>query len=117
MTLKIYGYAGCTTVKKARDWATANSIDHDYQHFSKTVDLRAQIDSWVAIAGIDRVFNDKAQTLKKMDDAERLKIIASTDSKLQAMANDPRLIKRPIGTNGTTVLSGFNPDEWGSAFN
>ncbi|MEO0920390.1 MAG: hypothetical protein AAFX98_06795 [Pseudomonadota bacterium] len=59
--LHVYGYAGCTTVKKARDWATNMGVEHDYAHFNKVDDLAAQLDEWVAAAGIDAVFNEKIQ--------------------------------------------------------
>jgi arsenate reductase len=32
------------------------------------------------------------------------------------MAADPRLIKRPVGTDGKTVLTGFRQQEWEAAF-
>ncbi|MEL6201399.1 MAG: ArsC/Spx/MgsR family protein [Pseudomonadota bacterium] len=114
--LHVYGYAGCTTVKKARDWATNMGVEHDYAHFNKVDDLAAQLDEWVAAAGIDAVFNEKSQTLKKMDDVERNAILATDASKLNAMLQDPRLIKRPVGSNGTNVLTGFDKEAWRSAF-
>ncbi|MEL6919757.1 MAG: ArsC/Spx/MgsR family protein [Pseudomonadota bacterium] len=116
MALRIYGYAGCTTVKKARDWAASNDITHDYMHFAKADDLDALLRAWVKSAGIDAVFNAKAQTLKKMDEATRSAILASDGAKIEAMHTDPRLIKRPVGTNGQTVLTGFDEEAWKAAF-
>lgn len=116
MTLNIYGYAGCTTVKKACDWAQAQKLDLQYAHFNKVDDLDSHLDAWIKSAGMDRVFNQKAQTLKKMDEPARAAILASDSAKRAAMLADPRLIKRPIGTNGKTVLTGFDPAEWTSAF-
>lgn len=112
MTLNIYGYAGCTTVKKAREWAQANGIEVNYSHFDKVADLSAHLDSWIAAVGMDRVFNAKAQTLKKLDDAARETVLKSDASRRSAMIADPRLIKRPVATNGATVLTGFDLPEW-----
>ena len=114
--LQVYGYSGCTTVKKARDWATQNGITHDYAHFNKVEDLETKLNDWVSAVGIDAVFNAKSQTLKKMEEADREAIMASQASKITAMRDDPRLIKRPIGTNGNTVLTGFNEEAWRNAF-
>ncbi|MGB7430841.1 MAG: ArsC/Spx/MgsR family protein [Ahrensia sp.] len=116
MTLKIFGYPGCTTVKRARVWADETHGEHDYAHFSKVDDLAASIDDWVSKAGIDAVFNDRAQTFKKMQPSEQAAIVASDDAKKVAMAADPRLIKRPVGTDGATVLTGFKDEEWTNAF-
>ncbi len=116
MTVHIYGYPGCTTVKKAREWAEAEGLDPHYAHFSKLPDLKASLAEWIEKAGIDSVFNDRAQTLKKMPESEQQAITASDDAKIAAMAADPRLIKRPVGTNGKTVLTGFKQPEWEAAF-
>lgn len=116
MTIRIYGYPGCTTVKKARDWAEASGLDPQYDHFSKVPDLKEEIARWVAAAGIDAVFNAKAQTFKKMAPEEQAAILAGDEAKIEAMAADPRLIKRPVATDGKTVLTGFRQPEWESAF-
>lgn len=116
MKLTIFGYPGCSTVKRAQAWADETVGGHDYTHFSKLDDLAACIDDWVAKAGIDAVFNDRAQTFKKMEPSEQAAITASDDAKKAAMAADPRLIKRPVGTDGRTVLTGFKADDWAAAF-
>lgn len=116
MTLKIYGYAGCTTVNRAVAWAKNAGLDPDYSHFAKVNELKDHIASWIEIAGIDAVFNEKAQTFKKMDAAEREAITQSTQTRIAAMAAEPRLIKRPVGTDGRSVLTGFSEDQWSSVF-
>lgn len=116
MTLQIYGYAGCTTVKKAVNWANENSQAHTYTHFNKVADLQDRLKVWVEIAGIEKVFNAKAQTFKKMDEAERQKITSSKEAMITAMVGDPRLIKRPVGTDGKSVLTGFDIKQWEDTF-
>ena len=116
MAIAIYGYPGCTTVKKARDWAEGAGLDLDYDHFSKLPDLRDRIAGWVSAAGIDAVFNFRSQTFRKFDAARQREIMAGTAAKIAAMAEDPRLIKRPVVTDGVTVLTGFSEKEWSDAF-
>ena len=67
-------------------------------------------------AGIDAVFNAKSQTLRKMNEGERETILASDASKIKAMLKDPRLIKRPVGTDGDKVLTGFDEKTWRDTF-
>lgn len=114
--MKIYGYAGCSTVKKAIQWAEAQNLNADYTHFNKVDDLEAAVKSWVTTAGMDKVFNAKAQTFKKLSQQEQKQITESEASMIAAMAAEPRFIKRPIGTDGKIVLTGFNIDEWEKAF-
>ncbi|WP_421855866.1 arsenate reductase family protein [Oricola sp.] len=116
MSIRIYGYAGCTTVKKARDWAEGAGLEVEYQHFSAVPALEREIAAWVERAGIDAVFNARAQTLRKLPANEQAAITASQDAKIAAMAAEPRLIKRPVGTDGATVLTGFDPHAWKGAF-
>lgn len=116
MGVAIYGYAGCTTVKKARDWAEQNGLDADYAHFSALPDLKERVAGWAQTAGMDAVFNEKAQTFRKMTPEEQAAITASDESRIAAMAADPRLIKRPVATDGKTVLTGFARPAWEAAF-
>ena len=116
MAIDIYGYPGCTTVKKAREWTEANGLDPRYAHFSKLPDLKQRIAAWVETAGIDAVFNERAQTLKKMAPEEQAAVTASQTAKIAAMAADPRLIKRPVATDGDKVLTGFKQADWEQAF-
>ena len=57
MAIDIYGSTGCTTVKKARDWAEANGLNPRYEHFAKLPDLKDRIAGWVKVAGIDAVYD------------------------------------------------------------
>lgn len=116
MPIRIFGYPGCTTVKRAREWANTNNIAADYAHFSKVPDLHRQIGTWVEAAGMERVFNSRSQTFRKLDDEERTKIEANDEARIDAMAADPRLIRRPVATDGETVLTGFDEEEWAVAF-
>lgn len=112
MTLQIYGYPGCTTVKKAVHWAEETGLDATYVHFSKVDDLNSALTKWVEIAGIEQVFNRKAQTFKKRSAEDQAAITSDDASMIAAMASDPRFIKRPVGTNGKSVLTGFASDQW-----
>lgn len=116
MTVTIYGYPGCSTVKKARDWAEESGLNPDYAHFSALPDLSERLAVWVAKAGIDTVFNDRSQTFRKLAPEEQASISASNEARIAAMAVDPRLIKRPVVTDGATVLTGFDRAAWEKAF-
>ncbi|MEM0899353.1 MAG: ArsC/Spx/MgsR family protein [Pseudomonadota bacterium] len=116
MALKIYGYSGCSTVKRAVNWAAEKGIDVDYSHFTKVDDLEAELKTWASGAGIERLLNQNAQAFKKLDEGEQEKLLNSDAAAIQAMANEVRLIKRPVGTDGSTVLTGFNKDEWEAKF-
>lgn len=116
MQLQIYGRPGCTTVKKAVQWAQQAGLDPAYRHFSAIDDLEAALREWIAAAGIEAVFNERARTLKTMDADEQSRILASTESRIAAMLTDTRLIKRPVGIRSSTVRTGFAEADWAAAF-
>ncbi|GAB4361297.1 MAG: hypothetical protein Kow0026_24310 [Oricola sp.] len=116
MSIEIYGYPGCTTVRKAREWAEANGLDARYEHFSGLPDLKDRLARWVDAAGMDAVFNERAQTFRKMAPEEQAAVTANDASRIAAMAADPRLIRRPVATDGRTVVTGFRQAEWENAF-
>lgn len=116
MTLHIFGYPSCSTVKRAVQWAEAENLPVEYKHFNKVEDLENALRQWVSHAGVDIVFNHKAQTFKKLDANERAAITQNEDTMIKAMANEPRFIKRPVGTDGKTVLTGFDSVAWQQAF-
>lgn len=116
MQLQIHGRSGCTTVKKAVQWAQAKGIEHSYSHFSALDDLEAALRHWIAVAGIEAVFNEKARTLKTMPEDEQATILASDESRIRAMLADTRLIKRPVGIKGDTILTGFHEADWRDRF-
>ena len=78
--------------------------------------LKTKIASWVAAAGMDAVFNDRSQTFRKLAPEEQAAILASDAARIDAMAADPRLIKRPVATDGETVLTGFDEKRWLAVF-
>ncbi|TCD15969.1 arsenate reductase family protein [Oricola cellulosilytica] len=116
MPIRIYGYPGCTTVRRGCEWADTHKIEAEYAHFSKVPNLRRELTEWVKVAGIERVFNMRSQTFRKLADEDRAKIEANDEARIAAMAADPRLIKRPVATDGEVVLTGFDEKEWTAAF-
>jgi len=116
MALKIFGHPGCTTVKRSVDWAQENGLDPEYAHFRKVENLMSQIEAWVAKAGMDAVFNEKSRTFKTMDEDARSSVTADDQARIRAMADDPRLIKRPVATDGKSVVTGFDADQWRETF-
>ena len=88
MAIEIYGYPGCTTVKKAREWAETKGLGPDYEHFARLPDLKTRIAAWAESAGMDAVFNEKAQTFRKMAPEEQAAVTASDAAKIEAMAAD-----------------------------
>lgn len=116
MTLHIFGYPGCTTVKKARQWAEAKRLAPEYSHFSQVEDLPERLHEWIETAGFDAVFNAKSRTFKSLPEDQQALIAGDREEAIKAMTADPRLIKRPVATDGTAVVTGFAQPQWEKTF-
>ena len=108
MTVTLYGFKACDTVKKARKWLDANGVDYRVEKLDpKTVD------GWFARADWQQVLNRNSTTFKELPDAEKAGIDAG---KARAMVlAETNLIKRPVLDTGESLLFGFKPDAYATA--
>ncbi len=103
--ITIYGIKNCDSVKKALDFLKANAIEYVFVDF-KTYPVDVQkIASWSEQVGNTILFNTKGTTyrtlgLKALDLDEK--------GKVEWMAKDNRLIKRPVIEYNTDLIVGFN---------
>ncbi len=115
MSVTVYGLPSCTTVRRSLKWLEGEGIDHDFVPFSQVDDLPAAIRRWMDAAGKDTVMNARAATFRALPEADQAAMQADTDTAVARMAEDPRLIKRPVLEAGDKVLPGFREDDWRAA--
>lgn len=109
MTIVLYGIPNCDTVKKARTWLAARSVQHVFHDFKKTGLDRATIESWLAELDWEVLVNRKGTTWRKLDDESKA-AVTDADSAIALMLASPSVIKRPILATGTTISVGFSDD-------
>jgi Spx/MgsR family transcriptional regulator len=114
LTITLYGIPNCDTVKKARDWLTAQGIAYAFHDYKKQGADPVRIAAWVAEAGLDRVLNRAGTTFKKLPEAERADLDAARG--VAIMAANPSCIKRPIVEHPGGLLVGFKAPEWAAVF-
>lgn len=110
MTVTLYGISNCDTVKKARAWLVERGVDHAFHDYKKVGADPAQIATWIARSGLDRVLNRAGTTFRKLPDAAKTNL--TTAEAVALMAEHPSTIKRPIVEYDGGMLVGFKPDEW-----
>lgn len=107
---KIYGIKNCDTVRKAVKWLEANGQTFEFVDFKKTAPSQQLLENWIAQVGIDKLFNKRSTTWKKLPDQERA---AADDSALIAwMQEYPTLIKRPVLEYQGGVHLGFKEADY-----
>lgn len=111
--VKFYHYPNCSTCRKAGKWLDTQGIDVEKIHLVEQTPTRSELERLWKTSGLDlkRFFNTSGgsyRSLKLKDTYDDL----SNDERLELLANDGMLIKRPILDAGDVVLVGFKPETW-----
>lgn len=106
--MKLYGISNCNTVKKARDWLSANNIAYEFHDFKKHGIDSATLTSWLAQIPHDKLINRTGLTWRGLSDAAKAAVI-DNDSAILLMQDKTSVIKRPILVKDNQIFSvGFN---------
>ena len=94
-SVTLYGIPNCDTVKKARDWLTANGVAHAFHDFKKQGVPLPKIDQWIAATGWEKLLNRRGPTWRKLDDATQASVVDAASAVAVMVANSS-VIKRPV---------------------
>ena len=113
MTIQLYGIPNCDTVKKARKWLDAQSIDYSFHDYKKEGADPAKLAAWSDVVGWEVLLNKRGTTFRKLDDEAKTDIDREKAHAL--MAEHPSMIKRPVVEHAGGILVGFKEAEWAAA--
>src|SRR5262245_7104695 len=112
MAVTIYGIKNCDTMKKARAWLDARSVDYAFHDYKSAGIERARLEGWARDVGWEALLNRAGTTFRKLPDASK---DGMTEKKAIAlMLEQPSMIKRPVLDIAGTLLVGFKPDQYAS---
>ena len=114
MTITIHGIKACDTMKKAFTWLDQQQIDYQFHDYKKAGAVEKDLKRWIKAFGWESVINRRGTSWKKLPEAERDSMTASTA--VQAALNNPSLIKRPIIEGDGILELGFDPARWAEVF-
>ena len=109
----VYGYNRCSTVKKALKFLKDSNIE--YTHIDN-VDNKLSVDELKKIhikANVDlkKLFNTSGISYRQLNLKEQYANLNDED-RFKLLANDGKLVKRPILVTDKGVKIGFNISEW-----
>ncbi len=109
-------YPKCTTCQKAKRWLTENGFDFIDRDIKADRPCYEELKKWIQSSGlpIKRFFNTSGLLYKSLQLKDRLPAMTD-EEKLELLASDGMLVKRPLLIDGETVLVGFKPDQWEQA--
>ena len=113
--ITLYGIKNCDTVKKARKWLDAQGIDYHFHDFRQDGLERDAVAGWVAELGWETLLNKRSTSWKELDESARLAM--DENAALEAILNQPTLIKRPLLDTGKERFTGFSAADYDKIFN
>lgn len=113
MSYLFVAYPKCTTCQKAEKWLKENNIAYTLKHIKEENPTKEELQEWHEKSGLDikKFFNTSGMLYKEMNLKDRLPDM-TLEEKLNLLATDGMLVKRPILVGENQVLVGFKEKEW-----
>ena len=109
--LKMYLYPRCGTCRKAKKYFEEKGIPFTEQHIVDEPLSEKELQELIDKSGLDikKFFNTSGMKYRELGLKDKLKDM-SDDEKIELLASDGMLIKRPIATDGDKVTVGFKEE-------
>ena len=104
--ITMYGIPNCDTVKKAKNWFEKRQIAYSFVDLKKTGIDKETLELWVLDMGWEPLLNKRGTTFRELP--APLKEDIDGDKAMLLMTAHPTMIKRPVVTDGDTVLVGYD---------
>jgi arsenate reductase len=116
-TIRFFEYAACGTCKKARQWLESRDISYETIPIVERPPTLAQLKAWVRDSGlpVQKWFNTSGQSYRALvqrlgkEGLNRL----SDEAKLELLAADGKMIKRPVLIAEGRIIVGFDEAAYG----
>jgi Spx/MgsR family transcriptional regulator len=109
-TIQLYGIPNCDTVKKARDWLTAQGVDYTFHDFKKQGVPTDLLPAWLKAVGRDTLINRKGPTWRNLGPEVHATVVDDATAIAVMLANSS-VIKRPVvAWADGKVTVGFKPE-------
>ena len=110
----LYGIKNCDTVKKARHWCDANNVDFQFHDFRIDGLDQATINHWLESVSWQTLVNKRSTTWRNLADCHKQQI--DQTSAIELMLANPTLIKRPVLSDNSVCIVGFNQADYAAYF-
>ncbi|MDO4324184.1 MAG: arsenate reductase family protein [Lachnospiraceae bacterium] len=106
-------YPKCSTCKKAEKWLKEHEIPYQFRDIKQDRPSREELAEWHEKSGLElkRFFNTSGTLYKEMKLKDRLPAMTD-EEKLELLATDGMLVKRPILVTEDRIFTGFREKEW-----
>ena len=108
-------YTKYSTCKKTKKWLEENNIEFQDRNIIEETPTVKELTEWIKESGLDikKWFNTSGLKYKELNLKEKLLNISDKE-KIELLASDGMLIKRPILVSDKGIYVGFKEEKWKS---
>ena len=117
MAMTYYGYPKCGTCRKAKKWLENNGVEFEDVNLVENPPTKEELQQMIGNSGLDikKFFNVSGMKYRELNLKDKLAGMTD-DEKIELLATDGMLIKRPIVTDGSKVTVGFKEEQFEEAW-
>lgn len=106
-------YPKCTTCKKAKKWLQENKIEAEERNIVTETPTTQELEKWIQKSGQDikKWFNTSGLKYKELNLKDKLGTMSQKE-KIELLASNGMLIKRPLLISDKVILIGFKEEKW-----
>lgn len=106
-------YPKCSTCKKAQNLLNWGKLSYESRNIAEDNPNAEELRKWIDMSGlpIQKFFNSNGVLYKEMNLKDKLEEMTD-EEKIELLASNGMLIKRPIIIGEDKVLVGFKEAEW-----
>ena len=111
-------YPKCTTCKKAKKWLEENKIEFTERNIVTETPSIKELTEWIKTNGEDikKWFNTSGLKYKELNLKDKLNTMTEKE-KIELLASDGMLIKRPLLITDKGIFIGFKEEKWNNLKN
>jgi arsenate reductase (glutaredoxin) len=113
LAMTYYGYPKCGTCRKAKKWLDNKGIEFMDVNLVENPPTKEELQQMIGNSGLDikKFFNVSGMKYRELNLKDKLPGMTD-DEKIELLATDGMLIKRPIVTDGSKVTVGFKEEQF-----
>lgn len=106
-------YTKCSTCKKAKKWLDENNISYVEREIKDENPTYEELKEWIERSNltIKRFFNTSGMIYRELNLKDKLENMTD-DEKIELLATDGMLVKRPLFIGKDNILVAFKEKEW-----
>lgn len=106
-------YPKCSTCKKAKKWLEENNIEFIDRNITIKTPTVQELTEWIQKSGqeLKKWFNTSGLKYKELNLKDKL-VTMSDREKIELLASDGMLIKRPVLVSDNGIFIGFKEEKW-----